>query len=67
MAEPLQNKIKESLQATEGLYHRLVLLVGEAQKPEILNLQVSSSGVRLIPGSSSVAHIVGTANGYDTF
>ena len=29
MAEPIQNKIKRSLQAAEGLYHRLVLLVGE--------------------------------------
>ncbi len=30
MAEPIQDKIKRSLQAAEGLYHRLVLLVGEA-------------------------------------
>ena len=30
MAEKPQNRIKESLQASEGLYHRLVLLVGEA-------------------------------------
>ena len=30
MAEPLQDKIKRSLQATEGLYHRLVLLVGKS-------------------------------------
>jgi len=29
MAEPIHNKIKRSLQAAEGLYHRLVLLVGE--------------------------------------
>ena len=29
MAEPVQDKIKRSLQAAEGLYHRLVLLVGE--------------------------------------
>lgn len=29
MAEPIHDKIKRSLQATEGLYHRLVLLVGE--------------------------------------
>jgi len=29
MAEPIQDKIKRSLQAAEGLYHRLVLLVGE--------------------------------------
>ena len=30
MAEQLQNRIKEFLQASEGLYNRLVLLVGEA-------------------------------------
>lgn len=29
MAEPILYKIKRSLQAAEGLYHRLVLLVGE--------------------------------------
>jgi hypothetical protein len=29
MTEPIQDKIKRSLQAAEGLYHRLVLLVGE--------------------------------------
>lgn len=29
MAEPVHEKIKRSLQAAEGLYHRLVLLVGE--------------------------------------
>ena len=29
MAEPIQGKIKRSIQAVEGLYHRLVLLVGE--------------------------------------
>ena len=29
MAEPIHDKLKRSLQATEGLYHRLVLLVGE--------------------------------------
>lgn len=29
MAEPIQDKIKRSLQAAEGLYYRLVLLVGE--------------------------------------
>lgn len=28
MAEPIHDKIKRSLQAAEGLYHRLVLLVG---------------------------------------
>ena len=28
MAEPISNKINQSLQAAEGLYHRLVLLVG---------------------------------------
>ena len=30
MAEQLQNKIRDFLQASEGLYNRLVLLVGEA-------------------------------------
>ena len=30
MTGQLQNKIKESLRASEGLYHRLVLLVGTA-------------------------------------
>jgi len=29
MAEPIHDKIKHSLQVAEGLYHRLVLLVGE--------------------------------------
>ena len=29
MAEPIHDKIKRSLQAAEGLYHRLLLLVGE--------------------------------------
>jgi hypothetical protein len=29
MVEPIHDKIKRSLQAAEGLYHRLVLLVGE--------------------------------------
>ena len=29
MAEPIHDKIKRSIQAAEGLYHRLVLLVGE--------------------------------------
>ncbi|MDD2467142.1 MAG: BREX-3 system P-loop-containing protein BrxF [Desulfobulbus sp.] len=29
MAEPIKDKLKQSLQAAEGLYHRLVLLVGE--------------------------------------
>ena len=29
MAEPIHDKIKRSLQSAEGLYHRLVLLVGE--------------------------------------
>lgn len=29
MAEPIHDKIKRSMQAAEGLYHRLVLLVGE--------------------------------------
>ncbi len=30
MAEPIHDKIQRSLNAAEGLYHRLVLLVGEA-------------------------------------
>ena len=31
MAEPIRDKIKRSLQSAEGLYHRLVLLVGETR------------------------------------
>jgi len=30
MAEPIHDKIKRSLHAADGLYHRLVLLVGDA-------------------------------------
>ncbi len=29
MTEPIRDKLKRSLQAAEGLYYRLVLLVGE--------------------------------------
>ncbi len=29
MAQPIHDRIKQSLQAAEGVYHRLVLLVGE--------------------------------------
>jgi hypothetical protein len=29
MAEPIHNKIRRSIQAAEGMYHRLVLVVGE--------------------------------------
>ena len=38
IVEPIQEKIKQSLHAAEGLYHRLVLLVGESgsRKTEVL-------------------------------
>lgn len=39
MAEPIQDKVKQSLQAAEGLYHRLVLLVGEAGSGKTLVLR----------------------------
>ena len=34
MGEPVQDKIERSIQAAEGLYHRLVLLVGETGSGE---------------------------------
>ena len=39
MAEPIHDKIKRSLQAAEGLYHRLVLLVGKAGSGKTCVLQ----------------------------
>jgi hypothetical protein len=50
MAEPIQDKIKRSLQAAEGLYHRLVLLVGEtgSGKTGVLRDVADNLGVELI-------------------
>lgn len=47
---PVQDKIKYSLQAAEGLYYRLVLLVGEvgSGKTEILNGIADELGTELI-------------------
>ena len=50
MAEPIQDKIKRSLQAAEGLYHRLVLLVGEtgSGKTEVLRDVADDLGAEVI-------------------
>ena len=50
MAEPIHDKIKRSLQAAEGLYHRLVLLVGEtgSGKTGILRDIANELGVDVI-------------------
>lgn len=50
MAEPIQDKIKRSLQAAEGLYHSLVLLVGEtgSGKTGVLRDVADNLGVELI-------------------
>ena len=50
MGEPIQNKIKRSLQAAEGLYHRLVLLVGEAGsgKTSVLREVAGDLGTEII-------------------
>ncbi len=39
MAEPIHDKVKRSLQTSEGLYHRLVLLVGETGSGKTAVLQ----------------------------
>ena len=50
MAEPIHNKIKRSLQAAEGLYHRLVLLVGEtgSGKTSVLRSVAEEFGTSVI-------------------
>lgn len=50
MAEPIQDKIKRSLQAAEGLYHRLVLLVGAtgSGKTEVLRDVAGDLGTKAI-------------------
>lgn len=50
MAEPIQDKIKRSIQAAEGLYHRLVLLVGEtgSGKTGVLRDIADDLGVKVI-------------------
>jgi len=50
MAEPIHNKIKRSLQAAEGLYYRLVLLVGEtgSGKTVVLRDMADDFGISLI-------------------
>lgn len=50
MAEPIHNKIKRSMQAAEGLYHRLVLLVGEtgSGKTSVLRSVAEDFGTSVI-------------------
>ncbi|KFI24073.1 BREX-3 system P-loop-containing protein BrxF [Nitrosococcus oceani] len=50
MAESIHDTIKSSLQAAEGLYHRLVLLVGEAgsDKTEALHDVADELGTEVI-------------------
>jgi predicted ATPase len=50
MAEPIQEKLKQSLLAAEGLYHRLVLLVGESGsgKTEVLREFAEEIGTEVI-------------------
>lgn len=50
MNEHVQNKLTESLQAAEGLYYRLVLLVGEANsgKTKILNALAKAIKAKVI-------------------
>jgi hypothetical protein len=50
MAEPIQDKIKRSLQAAEGLYHRLVLLVGDtgSGKTRVLREVAQDLGTKVI-------------------
>jgi ABC-type uncharacterized transport system ATPase component len=50
MAEPIHDKIKRSIQAAEGLYHRLVLLVGEtgAGKTGVLRSIAAEFGTSVI-------------------
>ncbi len=50
MAEPIQKKIKRSIAASEGAYHRLILLVGESGsgKTKALNDLSLEIGVEVI-------------------
>lgn len=50
MAEAIQEKLKQSLLAAEGLYHRLVLLVGEcgSGKTEVLREFAEEIGTEVI-------------------
>ncbi len=50
MAEAIQEKIKQSLRAAEGLYHRLVLLVGEtgSGKTKVLHEFAGAIGTEVI-------------------
>lgn len=50
MAEPIHGKIKQSLQAAEGLYHRLVLLVGkiDSGKTRVLQDVADAFGTSII-------------------
>lgn len=50
MTEPIHDKIKRSLQAAEGLYHRLVLLVGEtgSGKTGVLRDIANDFGISII-------------------
>ena len=50
MAEAIQEKIKQSLRTAEGLYHRLVLLIGEtgSGKTELLREFAREIGTEVI-------------------
>ena len=50
MAEPIQEKLKQSLHTSEGLYHRLVLLVGEtgSGKTKVLREFAGEIGTEVI-------------------
>lgn len=50
MAEPMHEKLKKSLHAAEGLYHRLVLLVGEtgSGKTSVLGDMAEDFGTSVI-------------------
>lgn len=58
MAEPIHKKIKLSLQAAEGLYHRLVLLVGGtgSGKTSVLQNVASDYGTSVININLALSH-----------